>query len=180
MYEEDIDSDIETEEYQEEEQENPISEDLPQFAAPRIMSDTQHLMQYSQEFGPGMSSTTAEGEFGRKLRRMAKAGRTDEERLWDNLVRASRALGYSDFRIIDALKKYFPRIPDLKYKNPAGLILGFLLKDYLNKSSLTKEDEKKIKEVLDKIKTIREQAFKISSLDVVRYAKLWNRILGRR
>lgn len=147
------------------------------------------ISQYTRESNFGIiRSTTAEGKFGKKLLRSALASRTDRERIIDNISTACRDLEIGDYDR-DMILKNIDNIKDLKYKNPVGIIFGYLMKSYIGKigtglwkdkgkdkegrKKLSSIDERSISDIRKKVSLAREKGYRVSELDIVRYGTLF-------
>ena len=171
-----FEEDIDIEDYVEE----PDTTDTPyeteeiKLVAPRILPGQEDRVHYVAETGYGMLATTAEGEFGKKLRKAALVARTDEERFRDNLIRAAQTLDLQRGQV-DSILRWIPAIPDVRFKSPIGVLLGSMAAKYVRVGTKLTAEEKS---ALDRIFALasKVQETRINEFDVIRYAALWNRI----
>lgn len=172
--------DLDTEVWEEDEDaiEYEVEEDV-QVLAPRIMAGHEDKQHWQAEMpGGGMMATTAEGAFGKILRKRAMASRTDEERFRDNIVKVAREAEIS-YSIRDAVLILIPRIPDIRFKSPAGTLFGYMSMDFVG-IPLNKASKKELDKILERVRGMKDRNLRISELDVVRYARMLQSIIGNR
>lgn len=166
-----LDEEIETIEYKSEsesELEQNIDEPTnPMFQLPRDVT----LQTVTWDGGYGLRATEAEGELGEKLRKISRITRTPEEKFRDNLVKilteldVPRSLG-------NMIQQRIGMIPDIAYKNPAGVLFGFQLRNMIDKKVLTKEDKQVWSNIKSQIELLKTKNYKIDDLTIIRYARL--------
>lgn len=170
------DEDIEVEEWNEDPEDGMYVTDEFAMVGPRILPGQEDRIHYQAETGYGLLSTTAEGAMGKKLRKSVLATRTDEERFRDNLARIAREV--DGLRAAaESLTRLIPRIPDIRYKSPAGCIFGLMAVNLVGKK-LDADGRNQIKRIFEKVKEVREKHQRINEIDVVRYAHLMKNILN--
>jgi hypothetical protein len=175
MAEEYDDIDVE-EEWDEDIDEGMYVTDDFSMVGPRILPGQEDRIHYQAETGYGLLSTTAEGAMGKKLRKSVLATRTDQERFRDNVARVARDV--EGLRpAAESLTRLIPRIPDIRYKSPAGCIFGLMAVDLVGKN-LDPEGRRQIKKIFEKVREVREKSQRINEIDVVRYAHLMKNILN--
>jgi hypothetical protein len=159
-----------------EEEDLPYEQEEVQVLAPRIMPGQEDRQHWQAESAYGMMSTTAEGAYGKVLRKHTLATRTDEERFRDNVLRVAREVDVPN-SVRDSVLKLIPKIPDIRYKSAAGALFGYMAVGFVGKK-LKPTDTKAMDSIIDKVKSIKDKNLRISELDIVRYARMWQRALG--
>jgi hypothetical protein len=174
LYDEDVyDEDIEIEDYQgyPSDEDAPYDEEEVQMLAPRIMAGQEDRIHYSAETAFGLLATTAEGALGKKIQKSAMYARSPEERFRDAVARVCEDAKIEN-RVRDAVIRSIPRIPDISYKNPGGCVLGYMAKDLVGKK-LSPIQKRELDKVFEKAQAIKDKNYRISDLDVVRYARFY-------
>ena len=123
--------------------------------------------QYQQSFGYGFAATTAEGKLGEKLRKVALYSRTDEERFNDNIMHLSQQFSFHP-STVNEIAKLIDIIPDIKYKSPVCVLLGYKIMNYVGINNLNDVQKKEINFIFSLIK---HHELKINELDIIRYAR---------
>jgi hypothetical protein len=159
--------DVEEEEYKEIDQELEPEPDTVQMVAPRIITGQEDRIHWQRDLC-GTVNTSVEGVLGKKMRKVSLMSRTPEEQFCDNVKSLCREADISD-TIRDAVLGLRSKIPDIKYKSPAGVVFGFLaIKDVgLTEKTVNK---KGFENVMNRIKAV-PNVVKINELDVIRYAR---------
>ncbi len=121
--------------------------------------------------GKSLGFTTAAGQFGTRLMKEALKNRSAEEKVVDRLSLVAREIGIDD-NTKNSVIRLIPKIPDPEYKSAIGLLLGYLAKDFIN-PPISDTDKNKLKYIFDKAEAA-DKKFKITPLDVIRYARLYN------
>jgi hypothetical protein len=172
------DQDVEVVEYNEDIDSSYEDEDNPVvMMAPRILPGQEERQHWQSELiGGGIASTTAEGAIGQKMRKAVRASLTDKERFYKNVVKIAREADITN-SIRDSVLLLIPRIPDVGYKSAAGMIFGFMALSLVGKN-LNSSNKKKLDKIMEKVQLIKDKDQQISELDVCRYARLIQRILG--
>lgn len=143
--------------------------------APRILAGQEDKIHYQAETGYGMLSTTAEGAIGDKLRRVNMRTRTPEERFRDNLIRILAELSIPR-DIGTRIMKLIPIIPDIKFKSAAGCLFGYMAVNLIGKE-LNAREQREFDNILKLVQQLKNKNQRISKLDIVRYARMFKRIL---
>jgi hypothetical protein len=157
--------DLSEEEYSEpEEQEDEYEEYIE-----RVQSFIAPENVYTSIEGPGgIRATTAAGALGKLLRRQERSSQTDEERMIEYLgiftIKIPELTYFKDIIIRNYINTN--KIPDLKYKSPAGLLLGYI--GYKDNITVDSKNFKKVSKIL------QENILKINELDIIRYARAFN------
>ena len=155
--------------------EEDIYEDEKQiYLPPRMIQGKEDEIHYFVEAGYGLLNTRAEGKMDKLIQKINLINRTDEERLRDdvNIIVTSAEIPREN---ANEMLKYINYIPDIKFKSPAGLLFGFMIKDYIESNKLSDKNVKKIMNKALSLKDIKGQkTFIINELDVIRYARAWN------
>lgn len=146
------------------------------FMAPRIIQGQEDRIHFSAESGYGLLSTTAEGEIGKKIKKISLLARTDEEKFRDNILKLSNIYGIEK-NIQNDILKLIPKIPDIKYKSPIGCLLGLMTINIIDKPKLSNNDIRELDKIKKLIETIKQKEQKISILDAIRYARLIKTII---
>jgi hypothetical protein len=160
-------------EYEEESEEEQTE---PEMVLPRILAEKPEERHWNIESGYGLTSTTAEGILGDKLRRIHRSTRTPEERFRDNLRKTKHIIDVSNDVII-SIEKLIPLIPDVQYKNPLGMIYGFQVHQFIDKPKLSEKEEQLWKKIKEEITAVRAKNYRIDSFAVIRYGRLLKRII---
>jgi hypothetical protein len=126
----------------------------------------------------GTMATTAEGEFGKKLRKANLLSRTPEQKFCDNVIRICAEIGINiiSYAERDNILKLHSILTDIRFKSPAAVIFGFKAMNYV-KDKPTEEDKKQFNRIIQILETIPPQSVqKINKLDVIRYARYLRKI----
>ena len=166
---------IEVEEWYQSDEDTPYMADDMQLLAPRILAGQEDKQHWQAERIYGLGATTAEGAFGKKLRKQALATRTDEERFGDSVTKIARDANLPN-AVRDSVLKLIPLIPDVRYKSAAGSLFGYLMLPYIGKS-LSAVERRAVDKILEQVRIIKDKNQKISELNCVEYARLFKRIL---
>ena len=120
----------------------------------------------------GNLGTVFEGE---SLKQIARYTKTIPEKVMDKIRKFSKKLPSYVSNIINTedFKNAIDRIPNLQYKSPKGLLLGYLAQNYI------KSDERDDQENLNEIFTYGEldsatDSEKLIPANIIAYARLWN------
>lgn len=173
---------IETEEWKGDESgdDMPLEEDEQEMGvAPRIFQGQESNIHYSAETGYGMLSTTAEGKMGDMLKKISSKTNTPEEKFRDNLIKVLAELSVPR-STGNAIMKLIPRIPDIKYKSPAMCLFGYLAVNLIGRPLTSGEDKRQFSNILSQLQLLKDRNKRVSELDVVRYAKMFKKILNER
>lgn len=126
----------------------------------------------------GTMATTAEGEFGKKLRKANLLSRTPEQKFCDNVIRICAELGTNivSYAERDAVLKLHSILTDIRFKSPAAVIFGFKAMNFV-KDSPSEDDKRQFNRVIQILEGIPPQSVqKINKLDVIRYARYLRKI----
>lgn len=126
-----------------------------------------------QHWGYGMG-TKVEGVIGQKLKKIYKLIATEEEKFKDNMIKISLDFGIKSEELTTLLDQVIDKIPDLKYKSPIGILLGFLA----YKNNILRNVNKFKKFVNDYADKMRYKYYRITKLDIIRYAHLISRVIN--
>lgn len=163
-----------TEYWQENEEESIPYDDAPEMVGPRILGVED--VYFSSEYLQGLLPTTAEGEMGEKLKKIHIRNRTPEDKFRDNLMQVLVILKISDLRgYAEGMMKHVDKIPDINYKSASGCLFGYMAMNLVDKK--LKKSEKEEFENIVKIASKLQEKQKIGPLDIVRYGRLWKRLL---
>lgn len=114
---------------------------------------------WSVESGFGLSSTTAEGTFGKLMQKRARQDRTPEEIFRDDVLVLCRTQNF-ERGICNTILKLIPRIPQIKYRNAAAFVFAY-------HSIPLESNRKEMEKLVEKAK--KE---KVDHFSIVRYARL--------
>lgn len=163
------------EQWAEVDDENGSNVEETQLMAPRILAGQEDRRHWQTESMSGMMATTAEGIRGKKLQRIAMMTRDDKQRLIGNMEKIAKDANIPN-DILASVSNYVkiepPIIPDIRYKSPAGMLLGYMAKDFIGKK-LGLAERKEFDKILEKVRDLKNKELRISDLDCVRYARGW-------
>lgn len=166
------DQDLEIEEYEEPDEKEFIPEEDTIFVAPRILAEQKDQIHWQKDMC-GSLNTSIEGALGKKMRKATMLSRTDDERFCDAIKNVCREANIPD-NIRDAVLRLRFKIPDIRYKSPAGIVYGFMC--ISSKGKEKNIDKSEFQRVINLIK-VAPNFIKINELDIIRYAVFLKKII---